>query len=129
MIVTYTVMTLQAFHTKCVQDFTTLRALTINQPLQVHFKGDLQVNKKMVLSLLTGKTGAQPCWGTGQKLVSWFSLVTLLGTQKSPCRGQTPCPSPDLAVLGWTIREGYRCQSWSIQLLLPCQDLHCPQLP
>lgn len=70
MIVTYTVMTLQAFHTKSVQDFTTFRALTINQPLQVHFKGDLQVHqKKRFLRLLTGKTGSQHCWGTEQKLV------------------------------------------------------------
>lgn len=36
-IVTYTVMTLQASHTKHVQDFTTHRALTISKSLQGHF--------------------------------------------------------------------------------------------
>lgn len=103
MIVTYTVMTFQAFHTKCVQDFTTLRALTINQPLQVHFKSDLQVKqKKMLSSLLTGQTGSQCCWGTGQKWVSWFSHVTFAGTQNSPCRGRTPWPWP---WLGWARLE------------------------
>lgn len=42
MIVTFTVMTLQALRTKCVQDFTMLRVLTVNQPLQTHFRGGLQ---------------------------------------------------------------------------------------
>lgn len=59
MIVTYTVMTLQALHTKCVQDFTMLRELTINQPLHIHFKGNLQVHCKMFLNFLMGKIRSQ----------------------------------------------------------------------
>lgn len=96
MIVTYKIMTLQALYTKCVQDFTTLRELTINQPLHTHFKSNLQVHHKMFLSLLTGKSRSQHLWGARQNSVLWFSPVRLLDTQKSPWKGADPMCWPRL---------------------------------
>lgn len=90
MIVTYTVMTLQAFHTKCVQDFTTLRALTINQPLQVHFKGGLQIHQKMFLSLVNRKDWFTTLLGNWMKISFTILTCHIAGHMEQSLQGADP---------------------------------------
>lgn len=55
----------------------------------------------MVLRLQTGKTDSQHCWETGQKLISCFSPVALLGTLNSPSRRR-----PRALALTWLLWAG-----------------------
>lgn len=88
-------MTLQAFHTKCVQDFTTLRALTINQPLQVHFKGDLQVHqKKIFFEPLNRKDWFTMLLGNWTKISFMILTCHIAGHTEQSLQEADPMPWP-----------------------------------
>lgn len=112
MIVTDTGMTLQAVGAQAVEGFTPCRALTTHQALRILFKG--------YLTSPPSEDGFEPfnrnTWCTtlmGTQTKGSLSPVTLLSTQNSPCRGQTPRSCPDLAggrphalVLTWLDHQG-----------------------